>query len=214
MRSLLRGFLGATLAVTVLVGLAWWLARGPRDGAGATDAPEEPVAAAPAPEVAAPPPRAASEPGADELAGTWEHVDMEAIRRALPDNLYWKMAAPSDDPAVAEERDAERARWNDAYGKVLSGTGSEEEIEAYFDQRHRLSSDYVEFTKYVLANYADELPAQDVALLELAQKLHLARLVELPRKLEEAHERKRRQDAAREAWLAEEREFAGQPESD
>jgi hypothetical protein len=197
----------------VFAGLAWLLERATRDDAGAARRPAaDTVAEAPAPDVATAPPQPESgESAPAELAGTWEHVDMEELRRALPDNLYWKMAAPSDDPKVAEERDAERARWNDEYGKVLSGTATEEEIEAYYDGRHALLSDYVEFTKYVLSRYRDELPAQDVALLELAQRLNLARLVELPRKLEEAHARKRAQDAAREAWLADEREFAKPP---
>lgn len=208
MRSLLRGFLWATLAVAVFAGLAWLLTRAARDDGTVREPDPEAVVAAPAPDVAAPPPAPAPEAAPDELAGTWENVDMEELRRALPDNLYWKMAAPSDDPKVAEERDAERARWNDEYGKVLSGTATDAEIEAYYDGRHELFSDYVEFTKYVLSRHRDELPAQDVELLLLAQKLNLARLVELPRKLEEARARKQRQDAAREAWLADEREFA------
>jgi hypothetical protein len=51
-------------------------------------------------------------------------------------------------------------------------------------------------------------------LLELAQRLHLARLAELPRKLVEAHERKRAQDEARAAWLADEAEFGKLQKSD
>jgi hypothetical protein len=97
---------------------------------------------------------------------------------------------------------------------VLSGTATDEEIDAYFGHRHRLSRDYVEFTKYVLDHYRDDLSDQDVALLELAQKLHLARLAELPRKVVEAHERKRAQDEARAAWQADEAEFAEPKKSD
>src|SRR5262245_55383208 len=113
MRSLLRGFLWASLAVAVFAGLLWLGTRGADDATrvAAAARPDAPAAAS-APGVAAPPPTPAAEPEGDQLAGTWEHVDMEALRRALPDNLYWKMAAPSDDPRVQEERDAERARWN------------------------------------------------------------------------------------------------------
>lgn len=142
-----------------------------------------------------------------ELGGAWAVVDLDAIRSALPDNLYWKMAMPTQEPRVLEERDEERARWNDEYGKVLSGQATEEEIRAYYAHRYRLSTDYVEFVSYVLDHHEDHLPDQDVGLLHLARRLHLARLQEVPRKIEEALERKRAHDAAREAWLAEERAF-------
>jgi hypothetical protein len=170
----------------------------PGDGApavGAQPAPPGPGAAAAEPD-----------PGAD-LSGTWENVDMEAVRRALPDNRYWKHGVFTQDERVLREREEERARWNVEYGKVLSGTGSEEEIRAYFAYRHRVSADSVEFATYLLDHYRDEIPERDVALLELARRLHLKRLEEMPRKMTEAFERKREQDAAREAWLAEEAEL-------
>jgi hypothetical protein len=125
----------------------------------------------------------------------------------MPDNLYWQMAAPSDDLRVEREREEERDRWNVEYGKVLSGTGTEAEIQAYFAHRQRLSADYVQFVSYVLERHGEDLPEQDVGLLELARKLHLARLDEIPRKTQEAIDRKHQQDAAREAWLREEAEF-------
>jgi hypothetical protein len=143
-----------------------------------------------------------------EVDGTWETVEMDEVRAAMPENLYWKFAVPSADPRVAEEREAERDRWNVEYGKMLSGTGTEDEIRAYYDFRARLSTDYVELTTYLLDHYRDDLPERDVALLELARRLHLKRLEEVPRKIEEAFERKRQQDAAREAWLADEKAFA------
>jgi hypothetical protein len=206
------GLVWVLLAVALAAGAAWLAWR-----------PSEPVAdAAPVPPAPAPPPAAEAAPappdpsapdasaGAEhELGGTWENVDLEAIRRELPDNLYFEMAMPTDDPSILEARDAERARWNDEYGKVLSGNATEEEITAYYDHRHRVSSDYVEFTRYVLAHHVDELPPRDVALLELAEKMHEARLEEIPRKLEEARERKRQQDEARARWQAEEEEFRG-----
>ena len=42
---------------------------------------------------------------------------------------------------------------------------------------------------------------------QVARRLHQARLEEIPRKLEEAFERKRAQDAARQAWLADQERF-------
>lgn len=152
---------------------------------------------------------AGAELGDGQLGKGWEGVDLDAVRAALPDNWYWKYGAPTDDEAVVAQRAAERERWNVEYGKILSGTGSEEEIRAYYDQRARLSGDYVEFATYVIDHYGEQLPERDVELLRLARRLHLARLEEMPRKIQEAIERKQVQDAAREAWLADEAAFGG-----
>ena len=145
----------------------------------------------------------------DAIAAAWANVDLEAVRRAMPDNLYFKMSAPTEDEAVQEERRKERDRWNKEFGKVLSGTGTDEEITAFYDQRARLATDYVEFTTYLLDHYRDTLTERDIGLLELARKLNAARLEEIPRKVEEAFARKRQQDEARAAWLAGEKEFGG-----
>lgn len=195
-----------------------------------------PPSAAPRPADSAPPPRAAPAPTAgqaapdapapeaaeeiaepeidpnaeqDAIAAAWATVDMEAVRAAMPDNLYFKLAAPTKDEAVIEERAAERRRWNEEYGKVLSGTATEEEIGAFFDRRARVSTDYVEFTTHLLDHYRDTLHERDVALLELARRMHATRLQEIPHQVEEALVRKRQQDEARAAWLAEEAEFRG-----
>ena len=154
-------------------------------------------------------PTAAGEDMHDAIAEAWARVDLDEVRRAMPDNLYFKLSAPTQDETVEAERAAERARWNVLYGKMLSGTGTGDEIRSYYDQRARLSSDYLEFTTYLLDHYRDTLPERDVGLLELARRLHAARLQEIPRQVEEAFARKRRQDEARAAWLAGEADFAG-----
>jgi hypothetical protein len=146
-------------------------------------------------------------PDSDAIAAAWSVVDLEELRKALPDNVYFELSAPTNDPDLIAERQAERERWNVEYGKILSGTGTEKEIRDYYDQRALLSTDYVEFTTYLLDHYTNELPERDVGLLQLARRLHLARLEEIPRKVEEALERKREQDAVREAWLADEARF-------
>jgi hypothetical protein len=151
-----------------------------------------------------------AEPDSDEIAAAWATVDMDEVRAAMPDNLYWQLGMPTGDEKVQEARAAERARWNVEYGKVISGTASEEEIHAYYDQRARLSGDYVEFTSYVLDHYRDQLPERDVGLLELGRRLHLARLEEIPRQVEEALLRKQQQDEARAKWLADEAAFSGE----
>ncbi len=143
----------------------------------------------------------------DAMGAAWANVNMDEVRTALPDNLYWKLSAPTKDPAVLEERDAERDRWNVEYGKVLSGSGTEEEIRNYYDLRARISGDYIEFASYLLDHYGDTLSERDTNLLKLAIRLHRARLEEIPRKVEDALERKRQQDAARQAWLADQAVF-------
>lgn len=142
-----------------------------------------------------------------EIALRWDSVDLDAVRRAMPENTYWKMGVPSDDPEVRKARAEERARWNEMFGKVLSGTATEAEIDAYYAERYRLSSDYIEFASHLLKEYGEVLPERDVGLLELAVKMHHARLQQMPRRVAEAHARKQKQDRLREAWLADEEAF-------
>ena len=164
-----------------------------------------------APEGSGSQPAPESDPG--DLASAWESVDMDEIRRAMPENTYWTMSAPTTDERVIREREEERARWNAEYGKMLSGNASEEEIRAYYAHRQRLSADYVEFTSYVLDHYQDDLSDQDLGLLELARRLHLHRLAEYPKETQRAFERKAEQDAAREAWQRDQAEFGAKPPS-
>jgi hypothetical protein len=166
-----------------------------------------PATAARAPEPAAPPAPAPGEDAPSFDPRSWDAVDLEAVRAALPENLYWELGIPTDDARVLRDREDAAARWNDEYGKVLSGTGTEDEIRAYWAHRQRVSSDYAELATWVLDHHEKSLPDRDVALLELARNLHLARLAEIPRRLEEAFARKRAQDAARAAWLADEAAF-------
>lgn len=184
----------------------------PRVAAGAEVPPAAPHGAdgAPAPDVSAAPPSGGEVDLLDDLTdpgSAWAAVDMEAVRAAMPDNLYWKMAMPTDDPDVLREREEERARWNVEYGKVLSNTATEDEIRDYYAFRHRLSSEYIEFATYLLDHYRNVIPERDVGMLELAVELHLARLEEIPRRQAEALERMRAHDAAREAWLADQARF-------
>jgi|GEM_PF-324240 len=162
----------------------------------------------------APPPAAPGDAAlafeGDPVEEAWSNVDLEAVRAALPDNLYWQSMAPTEDPRVLREREEAKARWNEQYGKVLSGTGSEEEIREFFQQRQRTSADAIQFVDYLLEHHAGDLTERDQQLLQLARRLHLARLEEIPRKLEEAFARKRAQDEARAAWLADEARFRGE----
>ena len=140
-------------------------------------------------------------------ASAWASVDLDAVREAMPNNIYWQLAVPTTDAALLREREEIRAYWNTQYGKVLANTGSVEEVDAYFDHRRRLSADYVEFTSYLLDHYGDVLHERDVGMLELARELHMAQLEELPRRHAEALERRESHAAAREAWLRDQARF-------
>jgi hypothetical protein len=143
--------------------------------------------------------------------GTWEALDMEAVRAAMPNNMYWAMGAPTKDPDLLKWREDERARWNVEYGKVLSNTATAEEIDAYFAERKRISDDYLEFVVHVLTNYSGAIPREGVSMLKLAGELHAARLEEMPRQQAEAHSRHEAHEAARRAWLEEQKAFQDGP---
>jgi hypothetical protein len=212
-----RGVWIAVLVASVAgLALVWRASR-------TTDAVDAPIeATAPAPELA---PQADSEsawPPAGEVvpplapdeesANPWASVDFEAAREALPDNVYWQLAAPTDDPRLQDEREREKARRNEQYGKLLSGTGTEAEIQDYYEYRQRMSSDYVRFVDWVLEHHGADLEERDLELLHTARRLHMARLREIPKRLQEAFDRKREQDAAREAWLRDEMAFDSEAE--
>jgi hypothetical protein len=137
----------------------------------------------------------------------FESIDLEAARAALPDNSYWDNAAPTTDPRLLGDRERDQQKRNEQYGRILSGDATDADIKEFFDRRMRLSSDYVRFVDWVLEHQGSKLSEQDLELLHVAKRLHLARLEEIPRRMQEAIERKAQQEAARAAWLAEQREF-------
>lgn len=141
------------------------------------------------------------------------NLDFESLRARTPKNLYWLLAAPTDDPGVLEARAAEKKRRNDQYGRVLSSTATREEIEDYYRYRRRLSEDYVEVSQLILDDHGDALAERDVGLLELTVALHASRLSEIPRKLDEALRRKEEYERVKAAWKAQqetEREDLGE----
>lgn len=129
-------------------------------------------------------------------------VDLAALREKMPDNLYWQLGAPTEDPESLARREEEAARMNELFGKVQSGTASEEEIDRYHERRRRISEDYIAFASAVLTEHAADLSDRDRGLLELGVRMHEARLAELPRRLEEAHARRKLQAERRAAWHA------------
>lgn len=124
-------------------------------------------------------------------------VDLAALRERLPDNLYWQLGAPTDDPEVLARRREEERRMNDLLGKVQSSTATEEEIHRYHDRRRRISEDYIAFATLVLEEHGAELPERDQGLYALSIRMHESRLRALPRKVEDALARRRARVAAR-----------------
>jgi len=141
----------------------------------------------------------------------WAAVDLDEVRAAMPNNTFWRTAAPTTDPEVLRAREEERERWNVEYGKVLSNTATKEEVDAYFAHRQQMSTDYIQFAAYLLQNYWQKLGVRNEGLLKLAIKLHLARLEEIPRQMAEAHQRREAHEAARRAWLEEQKAFEADP---
>lgn len=208
------------IALAIVAGFVWSL-RG-RDpgpsaspaadtadaGAASTVTRDDPSAPGVPPEDGGAP--AGTDPGEafDDEHNAWAAVDLEAVRRAMPDNVYWRMSAPTRDPEVLREREEERARWNEAWGKVLSNTASEQEIVDYYTHRDRLASDYVQFATYLLENHGEQLSIRDLGLLKVAVELNLARLEEIPRQMAEAQERRKAHEQAREQWRRDQEDFA------
>lgn len=129
-------------------------------------------------------------------------VDLADVKLALPDNSYWRLFAPTDDPEVEAARAKEQAEWNQVYGRTLSGEASEAEIDRYIEYRQRLSEDQLQLLAHILNKYGDRLPPRDRGLLELGVQMHRARLKQLPRDRELAIQRKLEQDEKRAAWQA------------
>jgi len=151
-----------------------------------------------------------TDPAAPDMdtADQWARIDFDEIRRALPDSTYWKMAFPTKDPALLEERKRTRDQWAAQAAKIQSNTATDEEIDAYYAEQHQLSTDYLEFLVYLAEHYGDLVPRGEVGALKLAGEMHLAKLEEMPRKIAEAKERHAAHEREREAWLAEQQKFA------
>lgn len=186
------------IVVLLFVGaLIWWLVR-------ADVPPQAPTATS----VAAPAP-AMVPYGAVVPADTPEEttqvigaavIDLDELRADLPDNLYWSHGVPTEDPIAQQQRLAERTRRNTQYGKILSGTATDDEIAEYYAYRERLSRDYIAFAKRVLERYGEQLTEEERGLYGLSIDMHGKRLQELPRAKQEAYARKQKQDDARAAW--------------
>ena len=215
------------LLTTAGLGALWWAPKAPAPATAAAERPPTKDRAVTGPvDVGAPAAAGAPAPTATPPVGTedadlfaqlfpegdaawaWARVDLDALRSELPDNAFWELAVPDDDPRVAEARRAERDRWNRELGRILSNTATEAEIRAFYGERQRISADYVLFTTRLLELHGDDLPDRDRGLIELARTLHRARLEEIPRRVAEALARREAHERVRARWLEDEAAFA------
>lgn len=137
----------------------------------------------------------------------WGEIDLREAQAVMPDNLYWQQGAPTKDPAVLEAREQEKKRRNEEYGRVLAGDANEEEVNAYYDYRERLSTDYLEFAEWMSNRYGEKISDEFRGMLELSIKLHKARLAQIPRDRDDALARSREHEKIREDWRREQEEF-------
>lgn len=157
--------------------------------------PSPPPALALAPADAAPPP---------EPESPREHpVNLARLREQLPDNLYWELGVPTKDPEVLRRRAEAERRGNELFGKVQSGTATEEEVHQYYEHRRALSEDYIAFASLVLQQHGEQLTEEERGLYALSIRMHRTRLDELPGQLDAALARKRLQDERRDTWRRE-----------
>ena len=146
-----------------------------------------------------------------DTAAAWGRIDFDEIRRALPDSMYWKMAFPTKDPALIAERQRIRDEWSAQYAKIQANTATDEEIDAYYAAQQQLSNDYLEFLVYLADHWGNDVPRSEIGALKLAGQMHLAKLEEMPRRIAEAKERHAAHEAARQAWLEQQKQFASPP---
>jgi hypothetical protein len=125
---------------------------------------------------------------------SWDGVDLQEVRSALPDNLYWELGQPTDDPEILALRQADAEARNVLFGAVQSGNATEQEIHTYYAEREQISRDYVAFAEYVLVHHGEKLAERDRGLLELAREMNEKRLAQLPIELERALARKVQQE--------------------
>ncbi|QSQ13804.1 hypothetical protein [Myxococcus landrumensis] len=139
------------------------------------------------------------EPGEDTSPKPYP-LDLVALQARLPDNLYWKLAAPSTDAEVLRRREEETKRWSEVFGRVQSGEATEEEVRQYYERRRKVSEDMLQFATTVLAEHGDALPERDKGLYELSINMHRTRLSEYPRQEADAQAHRLTRAQQRQAW--------------
>lgn len=116
-------------------------------------------------------------------------IQLEKLRSKIPDNRYWELDSPTSDVEVAKQRAAKAKARNDMLGRITANEASPEEIRAYYDERRRISSDYLELALRVLNGEAGEVSERDRGMFELTANLHRARLKQVDRDQRDALDR-------------------------
>ena len=138
----------------------------------------------------------------DDRALSWAKVDLDAIRDEIPDNLYWEMAAPTQDEALKAHREERREALKQQANLISAKHATEEQIREYFAYQNQLSNDYVEFSTILLNKHRNDMDETDVSMQTLALQMHLSRLQEIPGKLAQALKNREEFVATKNEWLA------------
>jgi hypothetical protein len=101
------------------------------------------------------------------------------IEQALPNNRYWLMASPTEDESLIEARAFEKRVREKRYGEIMAGYASQHDIDEHFADVRATSIDFIEFSEYVLENYANALGPQNLQMHRLSVELHQSRLADL-----------------------------------
>jgi len=134
-------------------------------------------------------------------AVAWAKVDLEALKADMPNNLYWVLAAPTKDEQVLAERREIKEYWDKQRAQINANRASEKQIRDYFQHREQVTTDYIEFATSLLNRYHDVLPEEAYSFQVFARNLNLVLLQELPKKLNNALESRKKFIAQREEWL-------------
>jgi len=147
---------------------------------------------------------------ADDSAYAWAKVDLVALQNEMPDNIFWELAAPTQDESVLAERKEAKAYWQTQSARILSNQANEQEIRDFYARKQRVSSDLVSFSTALLNRHAKDLTERDYGLQNLARTLHLARLEEIPQQLAKALDNRKQFEARRATWLSDKASYEAQ----
>ncbi|KZZ43687.1 hypothetical protein A3765_04810 [Oleiphilus sp. HI0130] len=138
----------------------------------------------------------------DAKAEAWAKVDLDGIRDAIPNNLFWMMSAPTTDETVLAEREAKREALKVIETKMMARRATEQEIRDYYSYQTKLSEDYVIALTEIINRYGHVIPDEDYSGQALARTLHLSKLQEMPSKLTQALEQRQQFLSERAEWMA------------
>ena len=141
----------------------------------------------------------------------WGDIDLREAQAIMPDNLYWQLGAPTSDPEVLAAREEEKKRRNEEYGQVLSGDANAEQVDAYYDYREQISTDFLELSEWLKNRYAGKVNDEFEGMLDLSVKLHKARLAQIPADRQDAIARSQEREKIREDWRRQQEEFGEFP---